>query len=73
MPNEYSVELHNFITDKIRSAAQQLAGAKENNNSEMQSYWGGQLDELSWLRSYLKAHVDLKNFVYYQEDNQTNR
>jgi len=73
MPNEYSVELHNFITDKIRSAAQQLAGATENNDSEMQSYWGGQLDELSWLRSYLKAHVDLKNFVYYQEDNQTNR
>lgn len=73
MPNEYSVELHNFITDKISSAAQHLAGAKENNNSEMQSYWGGQLEELAWLRSYLKAHVDLNNFVYYQENNQKHK
>ena len=32
----------------------------------MQSYWNGQLEELAWLRTYLKAHVDLKDFVYYQ-------
>ncbi|MGI9536291.1 MAG: hypothetical protein ACR2PB_04415 [Desulfocapsaceae bacterium] len=66
MPNEYSVQLHDFITDKIRSADQRLADAKNKNDEKMQSYWGGQLEELSWLRAYLKAHVDLKNFVYYQ-------
>lgn len=66
MPNEYSVQLHDFITDKISSADQHLADAKEKNDLELQSYWVGQLEELAWLRTYLKAHVDLKDFVYYQ-------
>ena len=66
MPNEYSVQLHDFITDRINSANQQLAEAEDNDDTEKQSYWGGQLEELSWVRSYLKAHVDLKDFIYYQ-------
>lgn len=67
MPNEYSVQLHHFITDKINSASRQLAEAETSGDTEMQSYWEGQLDELSWARSYLKAHVDLKDFSYYQQ------
>ena len=59
MPNEYSVQFHDFITAKIDKAGQRLAAAE-------QSYWQGQLEELAWLRTYLKAHVDLQNFVYYQ-------
>ena len=66
MPNDYSVQLHGFITEKIQTADQHLADAKENGATEMQSYWNGQLEELAWLRAYLKAHVDLKGFVYYE-------
>ena len=66
MPNDYSVQLHDLITEKIKSADQRLAEAKEKDDTEMQSYWNGQLEELAWLRAYLKEHVDLKNFVYYQ-------
>ncbi|MFW2368158.1 MAG: hypothetical protein ACN4GW_17215 [Desulforhopalus sp.] len=66
MPNDYSVQLHDLISEKIKSAAQNLAYANDNQDTEMQSYWNGQLEELAWLRSYLKAHVDLKDFVYYQ-------
>jgi len=66
MPNDYSVQLHDLISAKIKSADQNLADAKDNGNTEMQYYWNGQLEELAWLRSYLKAHVDLLDFVYYQ-------
>ena len=66
MPNDYSLQLHDLISAKIKSADQNLADAKDNGNTEMQYYWNGQLEELAWLRSYLKAHVDLKDFVYYQ-------
>ena len=66
MPNDYSLQLHDLISAKIKSADQNLADAKDNGDTKMQSYWNGQLEELAWLRTYLKAHVDLKDFVYYQ-------
>ncbi len=66
MPNDYSVQLHDLITEKINSADQHLADAQEKDDTEMQAYWNGQLEELAWLRAYLKEHVDLKDFVYYQ-------
>ncbi|MFC1832785.1 hypothetical protein ACFL0S_12320 [Thermodesulfobacteriota bacterium] len=66
MPNDYSVQLHDLISEKIKSADRHLAVAKDNQDTKMQSYWNGQLEELAWLRTYLKAHVDLKDFVYYQ-------
>lgn len=67
MPNEYSIAIHHFITDEITAARGQLAEAEQHGNKQMQAYWSGQLEELSWIRSYLKAHVDLKDFVYYRE------
>lgn len=66
MPNEYSIAIHHFITDEITAASRHLAAAEENGDMKMKSYWSGHLDELSWLRSYLKAHVDLKDFDYYR-------
>ena len=67
MPNDYSVQLHDFITEKINSASQQLAEAENSGDTEKQSYWRGQLEEFSWVRSYLKSHIDLKDFIYYQQ------
>jgi hypothetical protein len=66
MPNDYSVQFHDFITVKIETARAQLAEAEQAGDDHQRSYWNGQLEELAWLRAYLKEHVDLKDFVYYQ-------
>ncbi len=66
MPNEYSVQIHDFITDKIEAARKQIGHADETKDLIRKSYWQGQLDEFYWLRSYLKEHIDLNNFIYYQ-------
>lgn len=66
MPNEYSVQFHDFITAQIDTARLQLDQAVQAGDEQSQSYWNGQLEELAWLRSYLKQHVDLKGFVYYR-------
>ena len=66
MPNEYSIQFHDFITGEIEKARSKRAEAERAGDDHNLSYWNGQIDELIWLRAYLKAHVDLKDFTYYQ-------
>ena len=66
MPNEYSVQFHDFITAKLADARQRLSEAEQAGDEQTQAYWNGQLEELVWLRAHLKKHVDLKEFIYYQ-------
>ena len=65
MANEYSVEIHNFITSNIASASDNLEKSLKTGDQKEQAYWQGQLDELTWIRKYLKEHMDLKDFIYY--------
>jgi hypothetical protein len=65
MANEYSIEIHNFITSNIASASDNLEKSIKTGEQKEQAYWQGQLDELTWIRKYLKEHVDLKDFIYY--------
>jgi len=60
MPNEYSVEIHKYISKKIREAEQLIDenGVDTPNNR-------GKIDELLWLREYLSDNIDLKGFKYY--------
>lgn len=60
MPNEFSVEIHNYLSQKITQA--QKAVAEKNEKS---SFYQGQLEELLRIREYLKDNIDLKNFAYY--------
>jgi hypothetical protein len=60
MPNEFSVEIHNYLTQKIREAEKTVAS-----KGERSAYNQGQLDELYWIRAYLRENIDLKNFIYY--------
>lgn len=61
MPNEYSIEIHNYISDQIA-----ISKRKVSENKELSEYYRGQLKELHWLRSYLKENIDLKDFKYYE-------
>jgi len=60
MPNEYSVEIHNFLSKEI---AEIMKKQEENHNQPY--YLEGRLAELQWLRKYLEKHIDLKNYTYY--------
>lgn len=61
MPNDFSIEIHAYLTRKINEAERAIAC-----KDERSSYYRGQLEELFWLRRYLKENVDLKDFIYYQ-------
>lgn len=60
MPNEYSVEIHEYLTKKIAENQQLLK--EQGGNSPIAR---GQLEELYWIRDYLAEHIDLKGFTYY--------
>ena len=60
MPNEYSVKIHDYLTEKITEAEKAVA-----REDEHCSFYRGQLEELHWIREYLKENIDLKDFTYY--------
>ena len=60
MPNEYSVEIHNYLSKKIA----EITGKQEENPGQS-AYLQGQLIELQWLREYLEKNIDLKGFKYH--------
>ena len=60
MANEYSIEIHNYITMKIEAAQKAIELAEDQS-----PYHQGQLEELYWIRKYLKENIDLNTFTYY--------
>lgn len=65
MPNEFSIEIHNHISATLEAVEARLAHARDTADSEEIDYCQGQIDELAWIRKYLREHVDLKGFTYY--------
>lgn len=60
MPNEYSVEIHKYLREKI-VAAEKVIKESEVDTPNIQ----GQMVELQWIREYLGDNIDLKDFTYY--------
>ena len=60
MANEYSVEIHKYLSEKIAIAEKEIEGSLEGN-----PHFQGQLEELLWIRKYLGDNIDLKDFTYY--------
>ncbi len=61
VPNDYSVEIHNYLSNKIAEAEHAVQLGDENTAAHAR----GQLEELRWIRRYLQENIDLKNFVYF--------
>ena len=61
MPNDYSIEIHQYLTEKI---AENERFVKQRGGKS--PFHEGQLDELRWIRQYLAEHIDLKDFTYYE-------
>lgn len=66
MPNEYSVEIHNHISALMEATQIQLLVASEAGETATERYCRGQLDELTWIRDFLRKNIDLKDFNYYE-------
>ena len=65
MANDYSVAIHNFISDKIAAAEKNKKAAEKKNDSASARYYGGRLQELNTIRQYMVKRIDLKTQKYY--------
>lgn len=62
MPNEFSVQIHNFLSTKLET----LHTKREKHPTEEEiAKIDGKCDEIKWLRQLLKENFDLKNHQYY--------
>jgi hypothetical protein len=60
MANEYSIEIHKYLNEKIAEAEKVIEESVVDN-----PYYRGQIEELHWIRKYLSDNIDLKDFSYY--------
>ena len=65
MANQYSVEIHKYISEKIAAAANQQKKAEAANDTAARRFYAGQLYELDKIREYMAQHIDLKTQKYY--------
>ena len=65
MPNEYSIEIHNYISEQIRLHEQKVKESTGSSTSTEKHYSLGRMNELQWIRDYLADNIDLKEFTYY--------
>lgn len=65
MVHLYSVEIQNFISEKLLVAEEKKKAAEKQYDFETQKFYEGQLKELRTLREYLTAKIDLKTQNYY--------
>jgi hypothetical protein len=65
MVHAYSVEVHDYISEKIAIAEKKSKKAHKQNDFETQRFYQGQLKELFKMREYLTMRIDLKTQKYY--------
>ena len=65
MAHEYSVAIHNYISEKISVAEEKKKKEEKHNDFETQQFSEGQLKELFKIRKYLTERIDLKTQKYY--------
>ena len=65
MANDYLIEIHNYISEKIAHAQSRKDEANANNELESRRFYEGQLIEWHHLRKYLAEKVDLKTQKYF--------
>ena len=60
MANEYSIDIHRYLSAKITEAEALIQDSVEDSPEPR-----GQLEELLSIRKYLSDNIDLKDFTYY--------
>ena len=65
MANEYLIDIHNYISEKIDGVQKRKDEASAKDELESQRFYEGQLKEWHHLRTYLAEKVDLKTQKYF--------
>ena len=65
MANQYSVEIHDYISEKVARATADLKKAEAADDQAGRRFYEGQLYELNKIREYMAQNVDLKTQKYY--------
>ena len=65
MANQYSVEIHRYISEKIATAEKNKRMAEEQNDVSSKRFYEGKLLELNKIRAYMADKIDLKTQKYY--------
>ena len=65
MAHIFSVEIQNYISEKLAVAEKKKKDAEKQNDFETQQFYEGQLKELLTFREYLTEKIDLKTQKYY--------
>lgn len=66
MPNDYSIQIHDFLNKQLNLLEQKRKKASKNTDNKCKTaYLDGQHSEILWLRDYFKENTDLQNHKYY--------
>jgi len=65
MAHAFSVEIHDFLSQKILEAEEGKQAAELNRDTAGFHYFEGRLLELQEMRQYLSDHIDLKTQKYF--------
>jgi hypothetical protein len=65
MANEYLIDIHNYISERLASVANKKKEADADADLESKRFYEGPLEEWRQLRSYLASKVDLKTQKYF--------
>jgi hypothetical protein len=65
MANEYLIDIHNYISERLTSAETQKNEADARADAVAKRFYEGQLEEWRQIRSYLASKVDLKTQKYF--------
>ncbi len=65
MANEFSIAIHNYISDRIAFTEKNKKNAEINEDSASTRYFEGRLQELNKIRQYMTERIDLKTQKYY--------
>ena len=65
MANEYLIDIHNYISDRLVLAENKKKEADTDADLTSRRFFEGQLEEWRQMRNYLASKVDLKTQKYF--------
>jgi len=65
MPDKFSADIHDFISEKLRLAHEKLAQAQLAGDAKAARFQKGRIEELLFFRHHMAAKYDLKNRTYF--------
>lgn len=65
MANEYLVNIHNFLSEKIKESEAAVRSAVDKGDMAAQQYYNGKLYELTQIRDHMSENFNLVTQVYY--------